>query len=65
MSTIFIVELVIKVISRGFFIGEKTYLRDKWCQLDAIIVVFSILDILLTDAKTEFMRVMILFRSLD
>ena len=45
---IFIFEMVIKVISLGFLFDYETYLRDSWCQLDFIIVLFSIIDMALS-----------------
>lgn len=43
ISIIFVVEMVVNVIVSGFYIGEKTYLKDSWNILDFIIVMFSIL----------------------
>jgi hypothetical protein len=42
-SFIFLVEFVLKIISKGFFIGENTYLKDPFNVLDFSIVIFSIL----------------------
>ena len=35
---IFTVELVAKIVARGFALHENTYLRDPWCQLDLVVV---------------------------
>jgi Ni,Fe-hydrogenase I cytochrome b subunit len=43
ISIIFVVEMVVKIIVVGFYIGERTYLKDSWNILDFIIVMFSIL----------------------
>lgn len=47
ISYIFICECVIKVIVQGFYIGNKTYLKDNWNILDFIIVIFSVLTMIL------------------
>jgi hypothetical protein len=59
ISIIFIVECVIKVIVHGFYIGEKTYLKDNWNRLDFMIVCFGILTWILEaliDADISFIR---------
>lgn len=43
ISIIFVVECVLKIIVQGFYIGNKTYLKDPWNKLDFLIVLFSIL----------------------
>ena len=47
-NAIFICEMVIKVISMGFLFDYESYLRDAWCQLDFIIVLFSVIDMALS-----------------
>jgi len=42
-SFVFLVEFVLKIISKGFIIGENTYLKDPFNVLDFSIVIFSIL----------------------
>jgi voltage-dependent calcium channel L type alpha-1D len=44
ISTFFVGEALIKIISMGFIIGENTYLKDSWNILDFIIVCSSILN---------------------
>lgn len=41
ISIIFVGEFVVKVISMGFYWGERTYMRDPWNILDFVIVFFS------------------------
>ena len=50
ISIIFVIECVFKVIVQGFYMGQKTYLKDPWNQLDFIIVLFSILTWILEAA---------------
>lgn len=42
-SFIFLAEFVLKIISKGFFFGENTYLKDYFNVLDFSIVIFSII----------------------
>lgn len=48
INGIFITEFLIKSISLGFFMDHNSYLRDSWCQLDFVIVFFSIIEMSLT-----------------
>ena len=61
---IFITECVFKVISIGFIWEETTYLRDGWNQLDFIIVVFSILELILSGSGLLFIKILRLMRVL-
>ncbi|XP_032822016.2 sodium channel protein type 2 subunit alpha isoform X1 [Petromyzon marinus] len=42
MNTIYMMEVVIKVLARGFFMGQFTFLRDPWNWLDLLVVIFTI-----------------------
>nr|AUY61921.1 sodium channel Nav1-delta [Lethenteron camtschaticum] len=41
MNTIYMMEVVIKVLARGFFMGQFTFLRDPWNWLDLLVVIFT------------------------
>ena len=43
-TSIFILEMILKIIAFGFFFDMNSYLYDSWCRLDFVIVLFSILD---------------------
>ena len=43
ISSIFILECILKIIVMGFYFGERTYLKDEWNILDFIIVLFTII----------------------
>jgi len=43
-AVIFTIEMAIKVISTGFFLVDKSYLRNSWNVLDFTIVVSSLAD---------------------
>ena len=44
MNAVFIVECVGKIISKTF----RTYIADSWCKLDAFIVFFAIVDMIVS-----------------
>lgn len=52
------------MISQGFWLDFNSYLTDSWCQLDFIIVVFSVIDISLPDSKLSFIKIIRLLRIL-
>ncbi|XP_043997145.1 voltage-dependent T-type calcium channel subunit alpha-1H-like [Gambusia affinis] len=43
-SAIFLVEMLLKMMAQGLIIGETTYCRSAWNNLDAFLVVMSIID---------------------
>jgi len=43
---IFFVEFLLKVISMGFFLHRKSYLRDGWNWIDFIVVVIGIVELI-------------------
>lgn len=38
---IYTFESLIKILARGFCVGEFTFLRDPWNWLDFIVIVFA------------------------
>lgn len=48
-TAVFILEAVMKVVALGF----RRYLKDKWNQLDVIIVILSIVGIVLEEMESE------------
>lgn len=58
MTFMFSVEVIIKIISRGFLLnGKKSYLRSKSNILDFVIVVFAIIDISVTGVNLSFIKI--------
>jgi hypothetical protein len=47
-NVFFLIECSLKIISYGFILGEYTYIRDSWNQMDFIIVLSSIIDMSVT-----------------
>eukprot|EP00960_Hanusia_phi_P036969 752624-Hanusia_phi.AAC.3 len=41
----FVIELLLKIIAHGLILGGKTYLADGWNVLDALLILFSLLNI--------------------
>jgi voltage-gated ion channel len=47
VTLLFTAEMMAKVHIRGFYKGEAPYIKDKWCQFDAVMVLFLWISILL------------------
>jgi hypothetical protein len=60
----FLFECVLKIIARGFFVGEGSYLRDNWCKLDFVIVCVSFLDMALVTIDMSVFRILRAFRPI-
>lgn len=53
-TSVFVIEMLIKVVAWGFFFGPRpTYLRDSWNKLDGLLVFISLIDIIFTIAGAE------------
>ena len=57
INMVFMGEMVMKVITYGLVLDETAYLKDNWNQLDFVIVLFSLLDLSLTDYNLSFIKV--------
>jgi hypothetical protein len=65
MTTLFSLEMVLKVMVLGFlFNGKNSYLLDSWCQLDFLIVIISIINLSMSDADLAFLKILRLVRVL-
>lgn len=60
-NSIFIMESLLKIISRGLILGPNAYLKDTWCQLDFFIVITAIIDMSLGSVDLSILK---LFRTL-
>ena len=47
-TTIFLLEMIVKIIARGFFMHPHAYLRDRMNWLDFIVVVSGTISVTLT-----------------
>nr|XP_026690675.1 voltage-dependent T-type calcium channel subunit alpha-1G isoform X3 [Ciona intestinalis] len=45
---VFLLELILKVIASGFYIGHKAYLKSGWNVLDFFLVASSLIDVIMT-----------------
>ena len=61
---LFILESLIKIIEKGFVIGEKTYLSNSWNRLDFGIVCISIIDMSLSGVNLSILKLMTTLRPL-
>ena len=64
LNSAFILEAFLKILSAGFVFHKNSYLRDGWCVLDFIIVVFSAADMIFTDQEFYFVKILRLLRIL-
>ena len=63
-TTIFTVEMAMKIVATGFVLQEGAYLRDPWNWLDGIVVIVSIISIFMTGVDISFIKVFRTFRAL-
>uniref|UniRef100_A0A3P8QKD3 Voltage-dependent T-type calcium channel subunit alpha n=1 Tax=Astatotilapia calliptera TaxID=8154 RepID=A0A3P8QKD3_ASTCA len=69
-TAIFVTEMTVKIVSMGFFFGDKAYLRSSWNVLDGMLVMISVIDILvslISQSETKILgmlRVLRLLRTL-
>lgn len=63
-SGIFMIEFIIKCVSRGFILGEGSYLKDKWNYIDFIVVISSVVDLATSSVSFALIKVARLLRTL-
>ncbi len=44
---VFTAEMISKIKDRSLIVGDKAYLRDRWCQFDATMLFFIFVSTLL------------------
>lgn len=49
---VFTIEMVLKIYSRGLLKGPSPYAKDRWCQFDALMVLFIWISVLLQVSLT-------------
>uniref|UniRef100_A0A673FLB8 Voltage-dependent T-type calcium channel subunit alpha n=1 Tax=Sinocyclocheilus rhinocerous TaxID=307959 RepID=A0A673FLB8_9TELE len=47
-TAIFVAEMTVKVVSKGLYLGDRTYLRSSWNVLDGFLVFVSLIDIVVS-----------------
>jgi hypothetical protein len=64
-TTLFTMEVIIKVIAVGFIVNGKTsYIRETWNILDFIIVIISIISLFPIEAKISVFKIIRMARLL-
>ena len=63
-NALFILEMILKVIAKGFIIDKGSYLRDLGSRLDFFIVIVSILDMVLVKLNIPMLKVLRALRPL-
>ncbi|XP_031571362.1 voltage-dependent T-type calcium channel subunit alpha-1H-like [Actinia tenebrosa] len=64
---IFTLEMMIKVVAKGMWIGEDAYLRSGWNVMDGFLVIVSWIDVIVTlstDSQNNILGVLRVFRAL-
>jgi hypothetical protein len=65
ISTIFTIELMLKVVMNGFLMcGPNSYIRNTWNILDFIIVSFSIVSLSAKGVNLKFIKILRMLRVL-
>lgn len=52
-TSVFVVEALFKV----YALGLRRYFKDKWNQLDVLIVILSVVGIILEEAESKFLPI--------
>lgn len=46
-TTIFTIEMLLKVIANNCFFGKEAYFKDGWNILDGILVIISLINVII------------------
>jgi hypothetical protein len=63
-TTLFIIEMVLKVLALGFVCGKRAYIRDPWNQLDFTVVVISVVLLFSDSGPLKSLRALRCLRAL-
>ncbi|KAK7506411.1 hypothetical protein BaRGS_00002523 [Batillaria attramentaria] len=66
-TVVFALEMLIKVISKGLFVGKHAYLKSGWNVMDGFLVIISLVDILISitaDSSPRIFGILRVFRLL-
>ena len=47
-TVIFAIEMLLKVVANGFYMGENAYLNSGWNKIDIFLVVISTIDVIIS-----------------
>ena len=64
---VFGIEMILKIIAEGFYVGKNAYLKSGWNIIDFFLVIISIIDVVISlRAKTshKILRLLRILRTL-
>ncbi len=64
ITFIFFIEMVIKIIALGFFIGPNSYLKSIWNIIDFFLVIVSLIDIVISLVAKNHVKILSLLKIL-
>uniref|UniRef100_H2ZHJ1 Sodium channel protein n=1 Tax=Ciona savignyi TaxID=51511 RepID=H2ZHJ1_CIOSA len=62
-TALYTVEMIVKIIGRGFVLNQFTYLRDPWNWLDFIVVIIAYVTLLGTASNVSSLRTFRVIRA--
>lgn len=63
-STIFAIEMIVKMLSMGFILGRNAYWRSAWNILDGVVVMVSLLDMFEAGSSMKALKTLRILRAL-
>jgi len=63
-AVIYTIEMILKVLARGFVFHKHAYLRDPWNRLDFVVVLFGYLTLVEELKELSFIKALRVLRSL-
>jgi len=64
---IFGIEIILKVIANGFYIGKEAYFKSGWNKIDLFLVIISLIDVIITlvaKNSSQILRILRILRTL-
>jgi hypothetical protein len=61
---IFGIEIILKVIANGFYIGKEAYFKSGWNKIDLFLVIISSIDVIITLVAKNSSQILRLLRIL-
>ena len=64
---VFGIEIILKIIAEGFYVGKSAYLKNGWNIIDFLLVIISIIDFIITllsKSSNKILRMLRILRTL-
>ena len=64
---VFGIEMILKIIAEGFYVGKNAYLKNGWNIIDFFLVIISIIDFIITllsKSSNKILRMLRILRTL-